>query len=292
MTIYFLKDQGSLQMTANTFGVAVCALSVVLCKVCACITRKLGPRYISLPTTEEEMHQLRKSMEDKFGFPQAFAYMDGTHIPIKQPSENAHDLFSYKMKYTINVQGVCDCGGVFIDVDVRWPGSLHDARVFSQSCISKMLREENRPMMYRRLLPRDDKVPVCLLGDPAYPLLPYCMKEYSSPRNNAEVIFNNMLRSARNTIIEQAYGRLKARWQILNRRLDIGLKDILNTIYACFVLHNICDLNSMPVDAEDVERQIARDRAAQPETQPDRLYNFNAAEGVHIRNIIICRTPS
>lgn len=179
----------------------------------------------------------------------------------------------------------CDCRGVFIDVDVRWPGSLHDARVFSQSRINKMLREENLPMMYKRLLPGDDKVPVCLLGDPAYPLLPYCMKEYSSPRNNAEVIFNNMLRSARNTI-ERAYGRLKARWQILNRRLDIGLKDVPNIIYACFVLHNICDLNSMFVDAEDVERQIARDRATQPETQPDRLYNFNAAEGVHVRNII------
>ena len=64
MTIYFLKDQGSLRMTANTFGVAVCTLSVVLREVCACITRELGPRYISLPTTEEEMHQLRKSMEE------------------------------------------------------------------------------------------------------------------------------------------------------------------------------------------------------------------------------------
>ena len=88
MTLYFLKDQGSLRMTANTFGVAVCTLSVVLRKVCALITRELGPRYISLPTTEEEMDQLRKSMEDKFGFPQAFASIDGTHIPIKQPTEN------------------------------------------------------------------------------------------------------------------------------------------------------------------------------------------------------------
>lgn len=92
-------------------------------------------------------------------------------------------------------------------------------------------------MMYRRLLPGDDKVPVCLLGDPAYPSLLYCMKEYSSPRNNVEVIFNNMLRSVRNTIIEQAYGRLKARWQILNRRLDIGLKDILNIINFMLVLY-------------------------------------------------------
>lgn len=249
------------------------------------ITRELGPRYIALPSTEEEMGQLLKKMEEKFGFPQAFACIDGTHIPIKQPSDNAHDFFSYKMKYTINVQGVCDSSGKFIDVDARWPGSLHDARVFSQSRINRMLREEELPMMYKRLLPGDDKVPVILLDDPAYPLLPYCMKEYSSPRNNEEVIFNNMLRSARNTI-ECAYGRLKTRWQVLNKRLDIGLKDVPNMVYACFVLHNICEINGMTVDEEDVQRQIARDREAQPLTLPDRLYNFNSAEGVHVRNII------
>lgn len=34
MTLYYLKDQGSMRMTANTFGVAICTLSVVLRKVC------------------------------------------------------------------------------------------------------------------------------------------------------------------------------------------------------------------------------------------------------------------
>lgn len=82
-------------------------------------------------------------MEDKFGFPQAFACIDGTHIPIKQPTENAHDFFSYKMKYTINVQGVCDCRGVFIDVDMRWPGSLHDARVFSITYQQNLTRRKS-----------------------------------------------------------------------------------------------------------------------------------------------------
>ena len=54
------------------------------------------------------------------------------------------------------------------------------------------------------------------------------------------VIFNNMLRSAR-IPIECAYGRLKARRQILNKRIDSRLKFIQTLIYACCVLHNICE---------------------------------------------------
>ena len=43
-------------------------------------------------------------------------------------------------------------------------------------------------------------VPNYLIGDPAYPLIPCCMKEYTCCKNNERVIFNAMLRSARNPI--------------------------------------------------------------------------------------------
>ena len=42
-----------------------------------------------------------------------------------------------------------------------------------------------------------------------HPLVPFCMKEFEHCSNNEQVIFNNMLRSARNPI-ECAFGRLKA----------------------------------------------------------------------------------
>ena len=108
MTLYFSKDQGSLMMTANVFGVANCTVSSVVRKVCDIITNVLGTRYIKLPNTIHKLNELVNGMENKCGFPQAFGCVDGTHIPIVQPSENPHDYFSYKLKYTLNVQGVCD----------------------------------------------------------------------------------------------------------------------------------------------------------------------------------------
>ena len=64
-----------------------------------------------------------------------------------------------------NVQGISDSIGSLMLMP-------HGQAVFMVSCITRKLR------MYKRLLPGNDKVPVILLGDLAYPLLPYCMKEY------------------------------------------------------------------------------------------------------------------
>ena len=132
---------------------------------------------------------------NRFGFPQVIGCIDGTHIPIKQPSENAHDYYSYKMCYSLNVQGICDAFGRFINVEVKWPGSVHDARVFANCSIQKGYTKGKLNFFRKELIPGDETVTQLLLGDPAYPLLPYVMKEYDHCTSNEEVIFNQMLRS-------------------------------------------------------------------------------------------------
>ena len=76
-----------------------------------------------------EMSILINNFHKKFGLPQVFCCVDGTHIPIKWPTENPHDYFCYKMEFTLNCQAICDHKGRFLNVEIKWPGSVHDARV-------------------------------------------------------------------------------------------------------------------------------------------------------------------
>ena len=74
--------------------------------------------------------------EANFGIVQAFVSINGTHIPIMVPSTNSQDCYNYKSFDSFNVQAVCDYRGLFVDVQCRWLGSVHDAKMFANSGIS------------------------------------------------------------------------------------------------------------------------------------------------------------
>ena len=125
-----------------------------------------------------------------------------------------------------------------MDVECLSPGSVHDAKLFSNSSLNHKLQSGNLPGIFQYVIPSCNLVPNYLIGKPAYPLTPFCLKEYESCKTNGQVVFNQLLRSARNPI-ECAFGRLKARWSILSRRLNLKLETIPVVVYACFTLHNL-----------------------------------------------------
>ena len=71
---------------------------------------------------------------------QALGCIDGTRVPLKRPLINSQEFFNYKEVFSLNVQAVCDSQGQFIDVDCRWPGSVHDAKVFANSTVCKTVQ--------------------------------------------------------------------------------------------------------------------------------------------------------
>ena len=210
------------------------------------------------------------------------------HIPVKQPTENVHDYFCYKMKYTINVQAICDHEGHFLDVDCSWPGSVHDAKVFANSSVNMLFQEKRLPDVARKLN-HDDNIDVgpVLIGDPAYPLLPGILKEFDTCNSNEEVMYNIKLRSVRNQI-ECAFGRLKARWRILNRPIDIGIEHVPNLVVACFVLHNYCESRKSSLNQEAVNKEMDNERRNQDcfhHTAKNKLHVYNSSKGIMVRDV-------
>ncbi len=90
-TLYYLSDKGRLRKTANAFGISRQVVSKIVRKVCRAITLHLGPKYIKLPATEEEVQILVKGFYQAHGFPQCLRAIDGTHIDIKHQLDRLHE---------------------------------------------------------------------------------------------------------------------------------------------------------------------------------------------------------
>ena len=83
ITLHYLKDQGSMRMTANTFGIGRCTVEQVVQEICRILARDLGPSLIKFSETKEEVSKVSSGFLHRFGFPQVIGCIDGTHYSQK-----------------------------------------------------------------------------------------------------------------------------------------------------------------------------------------------------------------
>ncbi|CAH1974140.1 unnamed protein product [Acanthoscelides obtectus] len=108
---------------------------------------------------------------------------------------------------------------MFTSVDIGWPGSVRDSRIWRNSQTrSQLINKAN--------------------GDGGYGIQPCIMTLFRNPTPGAEINYNKLLKQER-VIIERCFGQLKRRFNILQYICRVKLENVPKIIIACIVLHNI-----------------------------------------------------
>ena len=240
ITLWKLATNIEYRTLSALFGIGRSTVGEIVIETCQAIA-KLLPRYVKIPRGDS-LNEIVKGFEEYWGFPQAAGAIDGSHIPIIKPKESAADYYNRKGYYSIIVQALVDFRGRFLDVYMGWPGKVHDARVFVNSSLyQKGINGCLFPDMKKNINGVD--VPLVILGDPAYPALPWLMKPFPENEHTTtnQKLFNYRQSRAR-MVVENSFGRLKGRWRCLLKRLDCDLNNVCDIVASCIVLHNICEM--------------------------------------------------
>lgn len=163
------------------------------------------------------------------GFQNVIGAIDGTHFILSEaPAQDPTAFFTRKKRYAIHCQGIVDFRGIFINYTIGWPGSVHDARVYVNSDFylnkSKYIEE-------------DDYV----LGDSAYPISSLLISPFKNPSNYRQRQFN-FIHSKHRVAVENAFGRLKARFKALKELSVRDVKTAIKLAECAIILHNFLEI--------------------------------------------------
>ncbi|XP_038050624.1 protein ANTAGONIST OF LIKE HETEROCHROMATIN PROTEIN 1-like [Patiria miniata] len=225
-------------------GVGTSTVSTIVQEVSESIVNNLWDHSVAkhFPEDEAQFKEKMLDMEEHWQFPCCWAAVDGCHIPIKCPAgglEACKEYHNFKNFYSIVLMGLVDAKYRFIWASCGFPGNSHDSIILQSTDLWEKLQEGQVIPPYAKTVDGVDVFPI-ILGDSAFPFKPWLMKPYTdavlTPKQR---YFNYRLSRARMTT-EGAYGRLKGRWRVLQRKCESIPENVRSATLACIVLHNIC----------------------------------------------------
>jgi hypothetical protein len=207
------------------------------------------PLLIKWPTGYR-IHKTIDEFRKLKGFPGVLGAIDGSHIPIRTPTEHHENYINRKGFHSVILQAVCDASMHFLDVYCGWPGSVHDARVLKNSNLYSLASNADT------LFPGNTHV----LGDSAYPLQDWLLTPYKDYGNlNAAQRHYNYIHSSTRMSIERSFGSLKGRFRRLKFIDMLDIERIVSVVLSSCTLHEFCLENSDSCEEYITEEEIGEE---------------------------------
>ncbi|XP_044184341.1 protein ALP1-like [Acropora millepora] len=232
-------------MTEEMTGLGNSTVCGILSEVTKAIVNNLWSGQVTrhFPRNEEEFREKILDMEDLRQFPCSWAVTDGCHIPLKRPVGGLQankEYHNFKNFYSIVLMGMVDARHRFVWASCGFPENSHDSIIIFQSTNlwSEITYGQTIPDIGKDV--EGDNVPPLILGDSAFPFRSWLMKPYTSAVLTPSQKYYNYRLSRARMSIEEAYGELKDRWRVLQRKCESAQEEVRDNTLACIVLHNIC----------------------------------------------------
>ena len=281
-------------------------ISLVVREVCQAIIDVYKDELLKAPQTEEEWKNISDKWLEKWNFPHVIGAIDGKHVACRAPANTGSEFFNYKEYFSVILLAVVTYDYKFLWVDLSGKGSSSDAHIYNHSALKEAL-EKNDLVGFPQPepLPGDTQdVPYFLVGDDAFALRTSMMKPFANKgMTKKQRIFNYRLSRARR-VVENAFGILANRFQVLASRMLHEPDNVRLVVKACVLLHNLMRTRYpvMQNNLVDIERRNGtvvpgewRAGVNLDDTNPDTLQGHNrdqkAAKAQ--RNLIMewCSSP-
>ena len=109
VTLWCLATPTEYRTIAHLFGIARSTVCEIVHETCHCIVDVLMKDYINFPNGDR-LDRVVDEFKMKWGAPQCFGAVDGSHVPISAPSHLHTDYYNRKGWYSMLIQGLnCGC---------------------------------------------------------------------------------------------------------------------------------------------------------------------------------------
>lgn len=225
MTLRFFATGSFLQAVGVFIGVDKATASRHIWRVVRALA-SLYNQFIQMPEHDVALRKVSQGFYHISRFPKCIGALDCTHVKILSPGGDEAELYrNRKGFFSFNVQAICNSECFFQDLVCRWPGSTHDALIFSNSNV-------------RRRFERGDFNNHLLVADSGYGVTNYLITPLNNPVTAAENLFNESQIRTRNPI-ERCFGIWKRRFPILSFGIRMKTVKVEAIVIATAVLHNV-----------------------------------------------------